>query len=363
MEKRIPITVLTGFLGSGKTTLLNRILKENHGLRIAVIENEFGSVNIDSDLVEREKDGVYELSNGCLCCSVKDELLQTLVKLVQRRETFDYVLIETTGLANPSALIDTFLGHPIIQGFFALDGIVTVVDAAHVSLHLGTSIECKEQIAYADVILLNKKDLVDSSSLDSIEKEVRLLNPLASLVPSTHGDAPLNTLISIEAFDNKRVEELQLKRDEMEPGVPAHEQGIGSLAFEIFGKFDNERFQSFLKKLIKDKSEDLFRVKGVIAVDGVERLVVFQGVHSMFNFTWGKPLPENVAGRLVFIGRFLDPNKIMSGLSESLSEASRRDEDKVRARGLAPAHAPPSGAFSSLENLEKYEISPLIRRI
>ena len=201
---KIPVTVLTGFLGSGKTTLLNRILTEQHGKRIAVIENEFGEIGIDHALVINADEEVFEMNNGCICCTVRGDLIRILANLMKRRDKFDHVLIETTGMADPSPVAQTFFVDPDVESLFQLDGIVTLVDAKHVLLHLDESSECKQQIAFADVLVLNKTDLVSEAELESLERRIRGMNALTRIVRAQQASIPIAEVLDIGGFDLAR---------------------------------------------------------------------------------------------------------------------------------------------------------------
>lgn len=220
----VPVTILTGFLGSGKTTLLNRILNEEHGKRIAVIENEFGEVGIDQALVIDADEEIFEMSNGCICCTVRGDLIRVLGNLMKRREKFDYVLVETTGLADPGPVAQTFFMDDEIAEEFSLDGIVTMVDAAHIEQQLGRSDESTEQIAFADVLVLNKTDLVGADTLDRIEARMREMNRMARIVRSEMGDTPVDTVLNLTAFDLDQA--LERRPTFLEPEYPFEWTGV-----------------------------------------------------------------------------------------------------------------------------------------
>ena len=226
-QRRVPVTILTGFLGSGKTTLLNRILTEEHGKRIAVIENEFGEVGIDQALVINADEEVFEMSNGCICCTVRGDLIRVLNNLNKRRDKFDYVLVETTGLADPGPVAQTFFMDDDLRAEYALDGIVTLVDAAHIEQQIGRSDESTEQIAFADVLVLNKTDLVNGESLDSLEARLRSMNRMARVVRSERANVPVGTVLDLGAFNLDQV--LERRPTFLEPEYPFEWTGVYSL--------------------------------------------------------------------------------------------------------------------------------------
>ena len=226
-QKKVPVTILTGFLGSGKTTLLNRILSEKHGKRIAVIENEYGEVGIDQALVIDVEEEIFEMSNGCICCTVRGDLIRVLSNLMKRRDKFDYVLVETTGLADPGPVAQTFFMDDEISLEFKLDGIVTLVDAFHINQQLGRSDESTEQIAFADVIVLNKIDLVNNEELDVLESRLRKMNKMAKIVRSEMAETPINTVLNLGAFN---LDEALVRRPSfLEPEYPFEWTGIYSM--------------------------------------------------------------------------------------------------------------------------------------
>ena len=227
-HSKVPVTILTGFLGSGKTTLLNRILSEEHGKRIAVIENEYGEVGIDQALVINTDEEIFEMSNGCICCTVRGDLIRVLGNLMKRRDKFDYVLVETTGLADPGPVAQTFFMDDEIRAEFALDGIVTLVDAAHIDQQLGRSDESTEQIAFADVLVLNKTDLVPGDALDRLEARLREMNRLARVVRSERANVPVEAVLKLGAFDLDQV--LERRPTFLEPEYPFEWTGVYSLA-------------------------------------------------------------------------------------------------------------------------------------
>jgi len=451
MTNKIPVTVLTGFLGSGKTTLLNRILSEHHGLKIAVIENEFGEIGIDQDLVINADEEVFEMNNGCICCTVRGDLVRILGDLAKRKEKFDRVILETTGMADPGPVAQTFFVDDVSREHYELDGIVTLVDAKHVEQHLDNSDEIVAQIAFADRIVLNKIDLITDSEKAAISQRLRAINGMADIYPAVMGDTPIDKLLDIGGFNLERV--LEEKPNFLEPEYPfewagifehkpgkyqltlkpgpdpfmsvllcdvnaeefsASEAGLKSLAEQVFpnfsapadglmsgqalsqsnhhyslslaggtaftfdidapiekrlaifsqhtpeefsmvlsrdnevdveplaqhyfnaqhehdsevssvavelpGLFDGQKINAWLDVLLRTQGENIFRMKGVIGVEGEASRFVFQGVHMMFGAQPGKPWGDEApVNRMVFIGRDLSETYIRESLRRCLA--------------------------------------------
>jgi G3E family GTPase len=318
VDTRVPVTVVTGFLGSGKTTLVNYILSENHGKRIAVIENEFGEIGIDDALVIDAEEEIFEMNNGCICCTVRGDLIRILGTLMKRRDKFDYILVETTGLADPAPVAQTFFVDEEIRTQLRLDAIVTVVDAKHLALHLfeekeeGIENEALEQLAFADRVLINKVDLVNEEELLLVEKQIRSINAGASLVRTQMSKVDLDWVLNARAFELSRV--LEVDPQFLEESEHMHDQSITSVGIEVDGPVDLEKINDWLGWLLREKGTEIFRMKGILNINGSENRFVFQGVHMLFD---GQPdrawrTDETRVNKMIFIGRNLDRDDLNS---------------------------------------------------
>jgi G3E family GTPase len=325
--EKIPVTVLTGYLGSGKTTLLNYILNKNHGKKIAVIENEFGEVGVDDALVEKkffEDENIIEMKNGCICCTVRGDLIEILKNLIKKRDKFDYVLIETTGLADPAPVAQTFFMDETICKHFYLDSIITLVDAKHFEMHLdevkeeGVENEAREQIAFADKVLLNKIDLVERSYIDHLIKRIKDINTSVEIIETCQSVIELDRILGIKAFDIKEV--LQIEPDFLTDTEHQHDESITSVGLTFSGEINRFKLERWIDQLLLTKGNDLFRYKGILNVKGDERKFIFQGIHMLFmdspSYKWG--INEERLNKLCFIGRKLDRNSINEGIQSCL---------------------------------------------
>mmetsp|Transcript_20671 Transcript_20671/g.48594 ORF Transcript_20671/g.48594 Transcript_20671/m.48594 type:complete len:360 (+) Transcript_20671:301-1380(+) len=331
--KKTSCTILTGFLGAGKTTLLNHILRnKDHGLRVAIIENEFGEVGVDDALVIETEEEVFEMNNGCVCCTVRGDLLRILDKLAKSDARFDHVLIETTGLADPAPVAQTFFVDEDVKQHYELDAILTVVDAKHVLPHLreekpeGVENETVEQVAFADRILLNKIDLVTEEEKEEVIREIRKINEFCEIFETEHSRVDsLANILNIGAFDLARV--LQEEEDFLDTEAEhEHDTSVSSVGIEFEGRLDLHKLNSWLTVLLRDHGVDIFRSKGILSIDGSDARFVFQGVHMLMSISSsddgvGRPWKDGEArtNRLVFIGRNLDRETLEARFRECLA--------------------------------------------
>jgi len=359
-SSKIPVTVLTGYLGAGKTTLLNRILTEEHGKKYAVIVNEFGEVGIDNDLVVGADEEVFEMNNGCVCCTVRGDLIRVLQGLMKRKGGFDAIIVETTGLADPGPVAQTFFVDDDVKARTALDSVTAVVDAKHIMLRLGDSKEAVEQIAFADQIVLNKTDLVSEDDLRHVEARIRRINPLAPIHRAQRSNVPLDAILGKHSFDLERITELEphfLNPAHGEAGhvhdehcghdhhhhhhdhdhvhdehcghdhhhhdhghdhghaSAIHDDGVKGISLTLDKPVDGQKITVWLNELLAKRGPDILRAKGIIDVKGENKRLVFQAVHMILEGDFQREWTEQDKrySRMVFIGRDLDEAELRAG--------------------------------------------------
>ena len=356
MTDKIPVTVLTGYLGAGKTTLLNRILTEDHGKRYAVIVNEFGEIGIDNDLVVGADEDVFEMNNGCVCCTVRGDLIRVVAGLMKRQRpgkpAFDAIIVETTGLADPGPVAQTFFVDEDVKAKTELDSVTALVDAKHVMARLDDSKEAREQVAFADRIILNKTDLVTEAELAEVERRLRRLNPLAPITRAERANVPLDQVLGLGGFDLGRILDINPEFANPDSGPAhgeaghvhdehcghdhhdhdheghdhghdhhhgarghAHEDDIKGISLSLERPMDGTKFTAWLDRLLGEQGQNILRAKGIIDVNGEDRRLVFQAVHMILEGDLQKPWGANERrwSRAVFIGRDLDEAALRAG--------------------------------------------------
>ncbi|ADV09527.1 CobW family GTP-binding protein [Mesorhizobium ciceri] len=335
-QTQIPVTVLTGYLGAGKTTLLNRILSENHGKRYAVIVNEFGEIGIDNDLIVESDEEIYEMNNGCICCTVRGDLIRVVEGLMRRPGRFDAIVVETTGLADPVPVAQTFFMDDDVRSKTRLDAVVALVDAKHLPLRLKDSREAEDQIAFADVVVLNKTDLVTSEELAKVEATIRAINPAAKIHRTTRAGVDLTEVLDRGAFDLSRALEndphfLEVHDDHDHHDHDghdhhhhdhdghdhhAHASDIHDVTVQSVslrgGEMDPKKFFPWIEKITQMEGPNILRLKGIIALKGDDERYLIQGVHMIIEGDHQRAWKdgEKHESRLVFIGRELDAERL-----------------------------------------------------
>ena len=332
MPDKIPVTVLTGYLGAGKTTLLNRILSEPHGRKYAVIVNEFGEIGIDNDLVVGADEEVFEMNNGCICCTVRGDLVRIMEGLMRRKGKFDAIIVETTGLADPAPVARTFFLDENIGRKARLDAVITVADAKWLRDRLKDAPEAKNQIAFADVILLNKADLVGKDELPDVERKVRAINPYATLHRTERCKIPLSEVLERKAFDLDRILQIEPKflheddhahapdheHDHHDRGLARrHDEEIQSISLNSERPLDPDKFFPWIQDLVMQEGPNVLRCKGILSFKDDDRRFVFQGVHMILDGDHQRPWNEGEKreSRIVFIGRNLPHDAIKTGFA------------------------------------------------
>jgi G3E family GTPase len=342
-SEKIPVTVLTGYLGAGKTTLLNRILSEPHGKRYAVIVNEFGEIGIDNDLVVGADEEVFEMNNGCICCTVRGDLMRILDGLMRQKGKFDAIIVETTGLADPAPVAQTFFMDPNVGRQTKLDAVVTIADAKWLNERLKDAPEAKNQIAFADVILINKTDLVSPDELSDVEARIRSINPYAKLHKTQRAQVPLDAVLGRNAFDLDRILDLEpdfLGSDDHDHdhdhdhghdheharshgGLKHyHDEEMQSIALHTDKPLDPDKFFPWVQDLVQKEGPNILRCKGILAFKDDDQRFVFQGVHMILDGDHQRPWKagEKRDSRIIFIGRNLPSKMITEGFESSIAK-------------------------------------------
>ncbi|MBE0546089.1 MAG: GTP-binding protein [Rubrivivax sp.] len=319
-DGKIPVTVITGYLGSGKTTLLNHILREQHGRKVAVIVNEFGEVGIDGQLIVQDDDEqLVEFNNGCLCCTVRGDLIETIGRLQQRADQLDAIMIETTGLADPAPVASTFFVSDEVRAGTRLDAFVTVVDAVNLAKNLEQSAEAQEQVAFADIVLINKTDLSTEEQVAQVERDVRALNPLARIHRSAHGVVDLGLIMNVNAF--QLAAKLQVDPAFLSDHEHEHDPEISSIVLRETRPIDMNRFMSWMAPMLQEQGDRYLRTKGVFNAHGFRERVVFQSVRMLTTMTRFNSWEAGDArlSEYVVIGRHLDRQALEAGFARCVA--------------------------------------------
>ena len=312
-SSKVPVTVLTGFLGAGKTTLLNRILSDDHGLHFAVIVNEFGEIGIDNDLVVDADEEVFEMNNGCICCNVRGDLIRIICDLFKSGRRFDGILIETTGLADPGPVIQTFFVDDDIKDLVELDSVTTVVDSKFFLSKVDDQHEALEQVAFADKILVNKASEVSPEEFALVTSKVQRINPVADIYKTDYCAVDLEKLLGTGSFKLENILANEPGLLDEDPDDHEHDESIVSVALSSNIPIDAKKFSEWMRTLMREKGQDIFRSKGVIDIYASEKRYIFQGVHMIMDSSWGQSWDGDRTSRLVFIGRDLDQMSLREG--------------------------------------------------
>ena len=333
-QTQIPVTIITGGLGAGKTSLINTILSENRHTRFAIIENEFGEIGIDQDLIDESAEPeIVELSDGCICCTVRNDLVKALIAIYEKRDTFDSLLIETTGLAEPGPVAQVLMADAQLVGKYDLNAVVSLIDAEYIMKYLDQSDVAAQQIGFADILILNKTDRVDTESLDSISKRLNEMNAHAALIATEHAKIDTQIILSADAFSLERT--LELDPSFLEPEgtdqpvdsvmglmnrMPSYQDEISSVGLLLKGDLDEKKVDAWLTFLTAIQGEDILRMKGILSIKGLGERFIIQGVHSTLTGDTAKPWGDaDRESRMLFIGRFLDRVQLEAGFRKCLA--------------------------------------------
>lgn len=335
IDSRIPVTIITGFLGSGKTTLLNQLIKDHPEKKFAIIENEFGEIGIDGGLIVGKDDNIFELSNGCICCSLNEGFYETIEKLLNSEFPFNHLLIETTGIADPDTIIKAFLSSEAIQLNFRIDSVICLADCSNFEDLLDEQAEIRKQLALADVVLLNKSDTIQPGYLKELEKLIVNINPMAALYAVKFAKIESINLLDLKAFSGKNIEKTTMSFQNLrfvnDPVISQtslfsksahknHKHDIASYGFIIPGSFDMEKFSFWMQNFLFFNRDTIFRVKGIVSFDNMPEKHIFQAVRDSYIFEtgtgWGD---ETRFSKLVFIGKKLNHDMLEDNLYQLLT--------------------------------------------
>ena len=335
----IPVTILTGFLGAGKTTLLNRILRENHGEKIAVIENEFGEEGVDNEILADTKEQIVEMNNGCICCTVRGDLIRILNSLYKRRArgefNFTRVIIETTGMADPAPVAQTFFADEKVNERYLLDAVVTVVDAKHGLTQLKDFSEAQQQVAFADRLLVSKTDVTAEEETQKLMERLRKLNVRAPIKKVNFGETPIQDLLDIRGFNLNAI--LEIQPDFLTSDDHEHHDEVHSFVIKSEKPLDVRKVDRYIGSLINLYGEQMLRYKGILYIKGEPRRVVFQGVHMMAGFDFASEWPDDAKkeSTIVFIGRKLPEPLFRELFEDCIATDETPDDPKAYAQGTA----------------------------
>ncbi|MDR9367199.1 MAG: GTP-binding protein [Balneolaceae bacterium] len=316
MQNPIPVTIISGFLGSGKTTLLNHILTQNNGLKIAVIQNEFGEIGIDGELIENREQDIFELNNGCICCSVQSDLVRALQNLTKLEKPVDHLLIETTGLADPRPVAQTIVQNPLLKANYMLDGIISIADAKHLLFDIKEHREALHQIRMANIVLLNKIDLVSQKKIELTEQKIKATNPIVNSIYHTqYSRVSLEALLNLKTFDLAHLD----VRSNGHPEEHQHGEGITSVSLEYLGYVDLEKLYAWLSRMMYYQQHKIYRIKGIVNLRDQDRRYVFQVVHDIIHGELGKKWDnQKRTNHFVFIGKKLNKEMLGEGFKTTL---------------------------------------------
>ncbi len=314
MDNRISVVIISGFLGSGKTSLINNLLSKINNKKIAIIENEFSEFGIDKTLIKKSQENIFELNNGCICCNMKGELEGILGDISKNEEKYDYLIIESTGIADPSPIVNLFFGNPLVREYFRLDSLIAIIDSKYFLEQISKNFVVKKQVAFADKIILNKLDLVETEKLNKIKIEIQKRNPTAKLFETTYSNIDFKNFFEEYSFDLSKISNFEksinsfiFKSADIK-NEKKHTEEIQSFGIKFNEAISLPKFDFFLRTLIEFKSKDIYRMKGIINIKDLNQALIFQGVHENIDYLPGRPWEDNEIreSKMIFIGKNLN---------------------------------------------------------